>query len=130
MKQGDILKSFDSGKIVFPEREIDAATLPWKNHPVFKGVFLKELVSAADTKGAFNCLLIKIEKGAGVGDHTHTTQWEYNEVLEGRGMFGFGGTRSDCKPGDSYVNPPGVSHSVAAPKEDLYIFAKFFPALK
>jgi mannose-6-phosphate isomerase-like protein (cupin superfamily) len=45
-------------------------------------------------------------------------------------MFGFGGTRSDCKPGDSYVNPPGVSHSVAAPKEDLYIFAKFFPALK
>lgn len=130
MKQGDIFKSFDSGKIVFPDKEIDAAALPWKPNPVFKGVFGKELVSADDTNGEFNCLLIKIEKGGEVSEHSHGTQWEYNEVLEGCGTFGFGDKKSDCKPGDSYVNPPGVSHSVAAPKEDLYIFAKFFPALK
>ncbi len=130
MKQSEIYKLFDNGKIVFPEKEIDAAAIKWNKHPVFNGVFLKELVSAADTKGAFNCLLIKIEKGAEVDEHTHDTQWEFNEVLDGNGMFGFGDKKSACKPGDSYVNPPGVSHSVAAPKEDLYIFAKFMPALR
>lgn len=130
MEQGDIFKAFDHGRIAFPDREIDAATLPWRPNPTFKGVFGKELVSAADTNGAFSCLLIKIEKGGEVSEHSHGTQWEYNEVLGGHGTFGFGDKRSNCKPGDSYVNPPGVPHSVAAPKEDLYIFAKFAPALK
>jgi quercetin dioxygenase-like cupin family protein len=130
MKQGDILMAFENGNIVFPDKEIDAAALPWKPNPAFKGVFGKELVSAADTNGAFSCLLVKIEKGGEVSEHSHDTQWEYNEVLEGRGTFSFGEKKSDCKPGDSYDNPPGVPHSVAAPKEDLYIFAKFAPALK
>jgi quercetin dioxygenase-like cupin family protein len=130
MKQSETYKRFDSGKIVFPEKEIDASLVSWKKHPVFSGVFVKELVSAADTDGTFNCLLIKIEKGAEVSDHTHDTQWEFNEVLDGDGVFGFGDKKSACKPGDSYVNPPGISHSVAALKEDLYIFAKFIPAMR
>ena len=130
MEQSETYRLFDSGKIVFPEKEIDATAIPWKKHPVFRGVFLKELVSAADTDGTFNCLLIKIEKGAEVSDHTHDTQWEFNEVLDGNGVFGFGDKKSACKSGDSYVNPPGVSHSVAAPMEDLYITAKFMPALR
>lgn len=130
MKQSEIYKLFGNGKIVFPRKEIDAATIPWKKHPAFSGVFSKELVSASDTEGAFNCLIIKIEKGAEASEHAHDVQWEFNEVLDGDGMFAFGDKKSACNPGDSYVNPPGVPHSVAALKEDLYIFAKFIPAMR
>lgn len=103
---------------------------PWQKHPAFGGVFLKELVAAADTKGEFNCFIVKIEKGAEVGEHVHDTQWEFNEALEGSGIVKMEGKKYVCKPGSSFVNPPGISHMVAATEEDLYILAKFVPALK
>ncbi len=121
--------SYLQGKIVIPEKDVDVAKLPWYEHPGFKGVFLKNLVTAEDTNGAFSCHVVKVKKGFDVGEHYHNAEWEFNEVLEGSGTFIINGKKFTCKPGFSYVTPPGIAHIVSAPDEDICLLAKFIPAL-
>jgi hypothetical protein len=40
------------------------------------------------------------------------------------------GKKFACRPGFSYVTPPGIAHVVAAPDQDLVMLAKFVPALR
>ncbi len=68
MSKNNVVELFADGKIVYPGKEIDAAKLPWYEHPAYKGVFLKDLVTGADTKGAFSCHLVKVKKGFEVGE--------------------------------------------------------------
>jgi quercetin dioxygenase-like cupin family protein len=130
MTESKVVELFAMGKIVIPEKAVDAAKLPWYEHPGFKGVFLKDLVTAEDTKGAFSCHIVKVTMGCEVGEHYHNAEWEFNEVLEGSGSFIINGKKFACKAGFSYATPPGVTHSVSAPGEDIYLLAKFVPALK
>jgi quercetin dioxygenase-like cupin family protein len=130
MGQDKVMELFDNGKVIFPGRDLDVAKLPWYEHPAFKGVFLKNLVTAADTKGAFSCHIVKIRKGSVVAEHSHNSEWEFNEALEGIGSFIINGKNYVCKPGISYATPPGMPHIVSAPEEDVYILAKFVPALQ
>jgi quercetin dioxygenase-like cupin family protein len=129
MGQNKTFELFNGGLIVFPSKNVDVSALPWYEHPAFKGVYLKDLVKGADTKGAFSCHIVKVKKGSEVGEHSHETQWEFNEALEGNGTFVIHGKEFSCKPGFAYATPPGISHIVSAPEEDLYILAKFIPAL-
>lgn len=77
-----------------------------------------------------SCHIVKINKGSVVGEHSHGTQWEFNEALEGNGSFVIQGKKYACKPGFSFATPPGITHIVSAPEEDLYMLAKFIPALQ
>lgn len=130
MGQDNVVEWFDSGKVVFPRADVvDASKLPWYEHPAFKGVFLKDLVSAKDTRGTFSCHIVKISKCCKVGEHSHGSQWEFNEALQGRGTFTIQGKEYSCEPGFSFATPPGISHIVSAPLEDVYLLAKFVPAL-
>ena len=129
MGQNKAFEMFNDGMVIFPGKSIDVSALPWIEHPAFKGVYLKNLVTGSETKGAFSCHMVKIKKGCEVGLHSHDTQWEFNEALEGSGTFVIQGKELACKPGFSYATPPGVSHIVSAQDEDLYILAKFIPAL-
>jgi quercetin dioxygenase-like cupin family protein len=129
MCHNNIVELFTSGKVIIPGKDIDETKLPWYEHPGFKGVFLKDLVTAEDTKGAFSCHIVKVEKGFDVGEHYHNAEWEFNEILEGSGSFVINGKKYQCKPGFSYATPPGVAHIVSAPDEDVYMLAKFVPAL-
>ncbi|MGA9141693.1 MAG: cupin domain-containing protein [Methanocella sp.] len=126
----NVVELFADGKIILPGKEIDAAKLPWYEHPAFKGVFLKDLVTAADTKGAFSCHLVMIKKGFEVGEHDHKIEWELNEVLTGSGSMIIDGKKMACKPGFSYVTPPGIPHIVSADGGDICLTAKFVPALR
>ncbi|MCD1293639.1 cupin domain-containing protein [Methanocella sp. CWC-04] len=130
MGQKNAIELFSSGSIIFPGKYVDAAKLPWYEHPAFMGVFLKDLVTAADTRGAFSCHIVKIKKGFDVGEHSHNAEWEFNETLEGTGFFVINGKKYACTPGFSYATPPGMTHIVSAPNEDVYLLAKFIPALK
>lgn len=130
MGKDNVVELSANGKIIFPERYVDAAKSPWYEHPAFKGVFLKDFITAADTKGAFSCHVVKIMKGFQVGEHSHNTEWEFNESLSGRGSLILNGKEYRCEPGFSFATPPGVTHIVSAPDEDLYLLAKFIPALK
>lgn len=129
MSQNTIQEIFTEGKILFPGKAVDAAKLSWYEHPAFKGVFLKDLVTAADTKGAFSCHVVKVKKGCQVGEHYHNAEWEFNEALEGTWLLTLGGKQYECGPGFTCVTPPGVPHVVSAPDEDVYLLAKFVPAL-
>ena len=87
MGQDNIFETFNNGLVIFPSKNIDVSALPWYEHPAFKGVYLKDLVRGDDTKGAFSCHVVKIKKGSEVGEHSHSSQWEFNEALEGNGTF-------------------------------------------
>jgi mannose-6-phosphate isomerase-like protein (cupin superfamily) len=129
MCNNNVAELFADGRIVFPGKEIDAAKLPWRCHPS-EGVLLKDLVTGADTDGAFSCHIVWVKKGSSVGEHDHKVEWEFNEVLAGSGTMIVSGKEMACRPGLSYVTPPKVAHVVSAPREDLFMTARFVPALR
>jgi quercetin dioxygenase-like cupin family protein len=71
---------------------------------------------------------VKVEGGCDVGNHSHE-EWEFNEAISGEGTFIIGNKKLPLKPGLSYATPPGISHIVSAPEEDIYLLAKFVPGL-
>jgi quercetin dioxygenase-like cupin family protein len=130
MCDNNVVELFAEGWIVLPGKEIDAAQLPWSEHPVFKGVFLKDLVTGKETKGTFSCHVVRIKKGFEVGEHDHKAEWEFNEVLRGSGFMVIDNKKVACEPGFSYVTPPGITHLVSATHEEIFMLAKFVPALR
>jgi quercetin dioxygenase-like cupin family protein len=129
MKESRIVDLFDEAKIIYPEKEVDAKETAWYEHPAFKGVFLKDLIRGKDTGDQFSCHIVMIEKGCEVGSHSHNVQWEFNEAIDGKGVFILGDKEIRFNAGYSFVTPPGVEHTVIAEGKDLYILAKFVPAL-
>lgn len=129
MKRNEIVKQFDEGVIISPEKEIQSGNLEWYQHPAFQGVFLKDLVAGSETGGQFSCHIVKVEKQCEVGSHLHDTQWEFNESLQGNGIFLLGGKEIHFGKDYSFITPPGIEHTVIAKDEDLYLLAKFIPAL-
>jgi quercetin dioxygenase-like cupin family protein len=127
--ESEVTSLFEESKIIYPGREEDAKETEWYEHPDFKGVFLKDLVKRADTGGQFSCHIVRIEKECEVGGHSHEVQWEFNEVIEGNGIFILGDKEIAFNPGFSFVTPPGVQHTVMADGTDLYLLAKFVPAI-
>lgn len=129
MVETGITGLFEESKIIYPAREVDAKETKWYEHPAFKGVFLKDLVRRVDTGCQFSCHIVKIEKGCEVGSHSHEIQWEFNEAIEGNGIFILGDKEIPFTPGFSFVTPPGLEHTVMADGMDVYLLAKFVPAL-
>jgi hypothetical protein len=130
MAQNHLVGFFEKGDIITPDKVINAEKLSWSEHPAFKGVYLKDLVTSADTNGAFSCHLVKVNGGCSVGEHSHEKEWEFNEILNDSGAIVIADKRYPCKLGLSCINPPGISHTVIAGDDDLYLLAKFMPALK
>ena len=125
----EIVKKIDEGKVIYLEKEIDAKELDWNEHPAFKGVFLKHLVKGGDTENKFSCHLVKVESGCEIGEHVHEEQWELHEIVAGSGKGTLGDKEINYELGISAVIPKGVKHKVVADEGDLYLLAKFVPAL-
>ena len=120
----------ETGGIFQPGKEALAADIIWNEHPRFKGVAMKHLVKGADTGGRFSCYLVRIDPGCRLEEHTHEGSFELHEVVEGLGECVMGDARIVYKPGVTAVIPQGVAHSVAAdPRKELYLLAKYVPAL-
>ncbi len=129
METKDVPDAFDKGAVFLPDREIESAKEPWYQHPEWKGVFLKDLVTGKDTGGAFSYHLVRVWKNCEVMDHDHETQWEWNCILSGKGVFLLEDKEVSLVPGQTFVTPPGVHHTVSAHHEDLLLLAVFVPAL-
>jgi len=125
----EIVKKVDEGKIVYLEKEVDAKDLVWNAHPTFKGVSLKHLVKGESTNGKFSCHLVKVESGCEIGEHIHADKWELHEIIGGIGKCILADKEIRYELGVSVVIPEGVKHKVVAGEEDLYLLAKFVPAL-
>jgi quercetin dioxygenase-like cupin family protein len=129
MKQKTITEIFEQGTVSLPDLEIEAVAKPWYSHPAWSGVFLKDLVTAKETGGKFSYHLIRVWKNKEVMDHDHETQWEWNQIISGKGVFVIGDKEVPLVPGQTFVTPPGVHHTVSADDEDLTLLALFSPAL-
>lgn len=119
-----------AGRLAAPLAETEFSTLPWNAHPQFRGVSLKHLVTGAQTGGALSAHLVRVEAGCCLEEHVHAGSLELHEVLRGGGDCALGERTVRYEPGACGLIPAGVAHSVRADAgEDLYILAKFAPAL-
>jgi len=125
----EIVKEINEGKIVYLEKEIDTKTLDWNAHAVFQGVYLKHLVKGEDTDGKFSSHLVKVEAGCEIGEHVHEEQWELHEIMSGVGKGVIAEKEITYKLGVFGVIPKGIKHKVIATDTNLYLLAKFVPAL-
>ncbi|MEZ7197077.1 cupin domain-containing protein [Pseudodesulfovibrio karagichevae] len=124
-----LFNEFDTGTVTGTKTKIDAADLPWHQHPTFAGVALKHLLTGAETGGAFSAHLVQLEPGAEIGDHVHETSWELHEVASGSGECLLEGQAIPYEPGRVAVMPLKAPHRVKAGEHGLCLLAKFVPAL-
>ena len=115
--------------VAYADREDDLRNASWKPHPLFAGVWLKLVISGADTGGALSCHLVRVDPGCCLESHVHDAQWELHEVLAGLGVARIAGRGADYFPGRAAVIPKGTKHEVRAGDQGLTLCAKFFPAL-
>ena len=125
----ETFNQFENGRLVLPEKCVEFAQLPWNQHPTFKGVALKHIVTAKDTNGQFSYHLVRIAPNCSIGEHIHATQLETHEVISGEGVCVNAGKTIDYKPGTISIMPANIKHEVNAGPKGLYLFAKFMPAL-
>ncbi|MEW6618883.1 MAG: cupin domain-containing protein [bacterium] len=125
----EMVKKVEEGKIVYFEKEVNVKDLEWNAHSVFKGVSLKHLVKGESTNGKFSCHLVKVESGCQIGEHIHEDKWELHEIIGGKGKGILANKEIFYEVGVSVVIPEGKKHKVIAAEEDLYLLAKFVPAL-
>lgn len=125
----ETVKRISEGKIVYPEKEFSVTDLDWNPHPSFTGVFLKHLVKGDSSNGKFSCHLIRITDGFEIGDHVHEGKWELIDVIGGAGKGVIAGKEIACELGVTMVVPAYVQHKIVADDGDVYLLAKFIPAL-
>ncbi len=125
----DSFYAFNQGQLKLPHTTIDFSTLNWIEHPVFKGVQLKHIVTASQTDGQFSFHLVQIAPNQKIGEHIHEQQLETHEVIAGKGVCINDGVNIPYEVGTISIFPTGVKHEVIAGEEGLFLLAKFFPAL-
>jgi quercetin dioxygenase-like cupin family protein len=125
----DVSRIFDQGMVIFPDHKEDINKKSWYTPPGWVGVSLKDIITGKDTSGAFSYHLVKIARHCEVPPHAHEAQWEWNVILNGTGSFVIQETEMPVTIGETYVTPPGISHTVKAEDRELVITAVFVPAL-
>lgn len=124
------VKPGEEGKVFIAGKIVDVADLPWHAHAKFSGVALKHLITGQDTEQKFSCHLVRVEKGCEIGTHIHEGKLELHEVITGKGTCLMWQQELAYHAGIAVLVPPDTPHRVIASKdEDLYIAAKFIPAL-
>ena len=122
-------EQFENGRLELPWKRVDFAQIAWNQHPTFKGVALKHIVTADETNGQFSYHLVRIEPNCEIGEHIHATQLETHEVVCGDGVCINNGQSIDYRQGTISIIPATIKHKVLAGEKGLYLFAKFMPAL-
>lgn len=116
-------------RIICPDREFTAAAQEWKAHPTFPGVWMKNLILGKDTGGSLSCHLVRVEKNCSIGAHVHAGSVELHEVVSGSGLCLMEDAETKYIPGVVLVIPAGSQHEVRAVESDLFMIARFAPAL-
>ena len=125
----DILSAIQEGKVFCGSNEVNVKDLPWHEHPTFVGVALKHLITAKNTDGKFSSHLVRVNSGCEIGEHIHEGKWELHEVIEGHGKCIIENKKVNYYDGIVAIILPDIPHTVKAGEDDLYILAKFIPAL-
>ena len=125
----DILQSIQQGQIFTMGQTLTVQDLPWHDHPAFQGVALRHLITGKQTDGKFSSHLVRVKSGCEIGNHIHEGKWELHEVVCGQGTCRIETAEISYTKGVTAVIPADLPHSVQATESDLYLLAKFIPAL-
>lgn len=125
----ETVRGLSEGNIVYTDKELKVKDLEWNPHPSFAGVFLKHLVKGDSSDGKFSCHLIRIKDGFEIGEHIHDGKWEFINIVGGEGKGEIAGKEIVCELGVSLVVPENVKHRIVADHGDVFLLAKFIPAL-
>lgn len=109
--------------------EAQSSETPYTPHKVFAGVYMKHLVTGAQTDGRFSSHLIKVDPNGVLDTHVHATQIEVHQVLAGSGDCTLDDKSRLYVPGSVAVIPQNVPHKIVAGPEGIYLLAQFTPAL-
>jgi quercetin dioxygenase-like cupin family protein len=110
-------------------KSLDIDRIEWTDHPVFKGVRMKHLITGKDTAGCLSCHLVRIDPLCSLSPHIHSDHSELHEIIEGRGECVIHSEHMNYDKGKMAVIPMGTEHGVTAGEQGLMIRASFFPAL-
>ena len=124
-----MIEQIEQGQIVTFENNMDMTELKWNKHASCEGVFLKHIVTGKFTDGKFSCHLVKVQAGCEISEHVHQNNWELHEVVAGEATGYLADQKISYVTGTTIVIPQGEKHRVVAGKQDLYLLAKFIPAL-
>ncbi len=122
-------KEIENGIIKTMEKTLQTEDLAWNKHATCEGVFLKHLVKGESTEGKFSCHLVRVQSGCEISQHIHADNWELHEVIAGTGKGFMQDKEIPYSVGNMIVIPQGLNHRVVAGDEDIYMIAKFIPAL-
>lgn len=123
------LEALEAAKIIGLSYETETAHLNWNPHPKCRGVALKHLLTGEFTDGKLSCHLVHIQAGCEISEHIHAGQFELHEVLSGQGVGTLVEKNIPYLPGTTIIIPANKPHKVVAGKDDMYLLAKFTPAL-
>ncbi|NMB54462.1 MAG: cupin [Leptolinea sp.] len=124
-----MLEELLNGHIVTTKNEWDVSDIIWNKHATNEGVFIKHLIKGEATEGKFSCHLVKVLRGCEISDHTHPNNWELHEIICGSGIGYMDGKEIQYTCGAIITIPRGKNHRIVAGDQDLYLLAKFVPAL-
>lgn len=119
----------ENGRIVVAGETMPVSERIWNEHPTYPGVYLKHLLTGEDTQGRFSSHLILVRQGCEIGLHAHEGKMELHEVLQGCGQCMLQGETIAYASGVASLIPADAPHRLLATDEDLYLLAKFVPAL-
>ena len=125
----EYVNAIEAGKIVCLENEMDATQLECNAHAKCKGVSLKHLVTDKSTGGKLSCHLVRIQAGCEISEHVHPDKLELHEILSGQGKGILVHKEIPYLAGTYVVISANAPHRVIAGEEDVYLLAKFTPAL-
>ena len=87
------------------------------------------MITGKQTDGKFSSHLVRVKNGCEIGEHIHEGKWELHEVVCGQGVCRIETSEIPYVKGVTAVIPADLPHSVKAAEADLYLLAKFIPAL-
>lgn len=103
--------------------------LAWNEHPRFKGVFMKDILSGCKTNQKLSTHLVKILPHCEIGDHIHDGKSELHEIVDGQGIAIVNNTEINYERGSVSYIPENIPHKITAGEQGLLLMAKFTPAL-
>ena len=83
----------------------------WKEHPRFKGIWVKPLLTAAENSLA-NVNVVRVPPGKGIGSHTHGNQVETIYVIAGKSILTLNGTEVAFQAGQIIAVSSSTEHSL------------------
>jgi mannose-6-phosphate isomerase-like protein (cupin superfamily) len=121
----DLFGAFDGGRVTANGETVELGAQAWNPHKDFEGVYLKNVVTADKTGGAFTCHLVRIDPYKKIGVHSHAKSIELHEVVSGDGTCATEKGDVAYRAGSVAVLPMNSPHEVRAGKNGLRLFAKF-----